>query len=40
MVTPKSIPLKRATTIGAKLVREIVLDEKILFLSRPLTWEE
>jgi len=40
MVTPKDIPVKRAATIGAKLVREIVLDEKILFLSKPLTWQE
>lgn len=40
MVTPKTIPLKRAATMGAKLVREIMLDEKILFLSRPLTWED
>jgi len=40
MVTPKSIPMKKAATMGAKIVREITLDEKILFLSRPLTWED
>ena len=40
MVASSAMPLKRATTIGAKLVREIILDEKVLFLSRPLTWEQ
>jgi len=40
MVAPKNTPIKRAATIGAKLVREIILDENILFLSKPLTWQE
>jgi hypothetical protein len=38
MVTPSNIPVKRAATIGTKLVREIIRDERILFLSKPLTW--
>jgi len=38
MATPGNIPVKRAATIGAKLVREIIRDEKTLFLSNPLTW--
>jgi len=40
MATPKNIPIKRAAIIGAKLVREIILDEKNLFLTKPLTWQE
>lgn len=39
MVTP-IIPVKRAAIIGTKLVREIIRDERILFLSKPLTWRE
>jgi len=38
MVTTKNIPVTKAATIGTKLVREIIRDEKILFLSKPLTW--
>jgi len=40
MVTPGSISVQRAATIGTKLVREIRRDEKTLFLSKPLTWRE
>lgn len=40
MVTPSNIPVKRAATIGTKLIREIIRDEKILFLSKPLTWRD
>jgi len=38
MVATNNIPVKRAATLGTKLVREIIRDEKILFLSKPLTW--
>jgi len=40
MVTPKQISIKKAATLGTKLVREITLDEKTLFLSKPLTWQD
>mmetsp|Transcript_31591 Transcript_31591/g.33912 ORF Transcript_31591/g.33912 Transcript_31591/m.33912 type:complete len:623 (-) Transcript_31591:130-1998(-) len=40
LVTPSSISVQRAATIGTKLVRELRRDEKTLFLSKPLTWRE
>jgi hypothetical protein len=40
MVTPSTIPLKRAAALGARLVRRLMAEEKKLFLTNPLTWKD
>jgi hypothetical protein len=40
MVTPSSIAVKRATVLGARLVRRIMAEEKTFFLSCPLTFKD
>ena len=38
LVTPRNISVQKAATLGTKLVRALLRDEKTLFLSKPLTW--
>ena len=37
---PNSIPIKRAATIGTKLVRRLKADEKKLFITNIMTWKK
>ena len=38
--TGTGISIKQAAALGAKLVRQLMSDEKQLFLCAPLTWRE
>ena len=40
MVVPSAVPVKQAATLGARLVRKLLLQKKALFLATPLTWKK
>jgi hypothetical protein len=37
---PSTVPVKQAATLGARLARRLIMEQKTLFLSNPLVWKD